>query len=167
MKKALVLGVLAIFAISIANVNAQDRTNVQEKAKKTYNQEPATKKGETKSINQGVKKQDPTAKQVTGAKEGQKKIQGTKGGNKVAKNKAMNDAAKKQTTAKKQTDVNATTTEVGKNAKAEKQAVESENAGKEVKGANVTGKNVTGKANSVPPTKKEKKAESGNVTTTK
>lgn len=34
MKKALVLGVLAIFAISIANVNAQDRTNVQQKGKK-------------------------------------------------------------------------------------------------------------------------------------
>ena len=60
MKKALVLGVLAFFAINIATVNAQDRTNVQEKAKKTYNQEPASKK-DGKAINQAVKKQDPAS----------------------------------------------------------------------------------------------------------
>ena len=64
MKKALVLGVLAFFAISIANVNAQDRTNVQEKPKKTYTQEPAAKNVDTKAINE-TKKVDPTSKQVT------------------------------------------------------------------------------------------------------
>ena len=64
MKKALVLGVLAFFAISIANVNAQDRTNVQEKPKKSYTQEPASKKNvDTKAVNQTVK-QEPAAKNV-------------------------------------------------------------------------------------------------------
>ena len=66
MKKALVLGVLAFFAISIANVNAQDRTNVQEKPKKTYNQEPAAKNVDTKAINQ-TKKMEPASKQVAPA----------------------------------------------------------------------------------------------------
>lgn len=160
MKKALVLGVLAFFAINIATVNAQDRTNVQEKAKKTYNQEPASKKKDAKNVNQGVKKQDPTAKQVLTKEGGEKKIQGTKGGNKVTKNQKMNDAAKKQT------DPKATTTEIGKNGKNEKQAIESENNDKRTAGK-TAGKNVTGKANSVPPTAKEKKAASGKVTTTK
>ena len=63
MKKALVLGVLAFFAINIATVNAQDRTNVQEKAKKSYNQEPAAKK-DGKAINQTKKATDPTSTQV-------------------------------------------------------------------------------------------------------
>lgn len=68
MKKALVLGVLAIFAFNIANVNAQDRTNVQQKPKKTYEQVPATK-GENKAINQTTKKTtDPASKQVNPAK---------------------------------------------------------------------------------------------------
>ena len=97
MKKALVLGVLAIFAISIANVNAQDRTNVQAKPKKTYNQEPASKKNiDTKAVNDPAKK-DPTAKNVT-TEVGSKKIQGTKGGHKVGKPAGMVDGSKKGAT---------------------------------------------------------------------
>ena len=152
MKKALVLGVLAIFAISIANVNAQDRTNVQEKPKKTYTQEPASKNVDTKAINQ-TKQQDPASKNVTPKNNGSK-VLGTKGGNKVQKNKNLNDAAKKQT------DPKATTVTDVKPIN-EKQAVESETAPKGAKAS--SGKNVTGKANSVPPTPKEKKAEKKTV----
>lgn len=91
MKKALVLGVLAIFAISISNVNAQDRTNVQQKSTKTYLQE--SEKGkvakETTSINQGVKVQDPASKQVNTQK---KKVVNQKQA--LPKNKAKNEVGK-------------------------------------------------------------------------
>ena len=93
MKKALVLGVLAIFAIGIANVNAQDRTNVQEKPKKTYSQDPAAKKNmDTKAIN-STKEKDPTAKAVPTKEGGKTAVTGIKGGNKVGK-PAINTANK-------------------------------------------------------------------------
>ena len=152
MKKALVLGVLAIFAISIANVNAQDRTNVQEKPKKTYTQEPASKNVDTKAVNQ-TKQMDPTSKNVSNTKTTGTKVQNVKGGNKVQKNKAMNEVAKKNA------NVNTTTTDV---------KVEKKNEAETVDHAAVSSSKTAGKqSNSVPPTPKEKKATTTKSVTTK
>ena len=153
MKKALVLGVLAIFAISIANVNAQDRTNVQEKPKKTYTQEPASKNVDTKAVNQ-TKQMDPTSKNVSNTKTTGTKVQNVKGGNKVQKNKAMNEVAKKNA------NVNTTTTTDVK--------VEKKNEAETVDHAAVSSSKTAGKqSNSVPPTPKEKKATTTKSVTTK
>ena len=153
MKKALVLGVLAIFAIGIANVNAQDRTNVQEKPKKPYQNESTSKvRPDTKAINADGKISDPTAKNVTPSS---KKVQGTKGGNKVGKSKEMKDIEKKNTNA---SSISAT----GKDKKAAETVESVESTGGV--GADRTATPTTSKNkpnSSVPPTKPAKRAEKG------
>lgn len=154
MKKALVLGVLAIFAIGIANVNAQDRTNVQQKPTKTYSQDPALKNVDTKAINND-KVKDPTSKNVAG-KEGIKTVKGTKGGNKVGKPAGMNEISKKGEVKSAEPS--------GKIVK--DPSVETPSTEKKVEKKDVTSKQpVTGKKinNSVPPVDKEKKGEKGSV----
>lgn len=44
MKKALVLGVMALFTIGIANLNAQERTATPQKPEKTFKVQPTEKK---------------------------------------------------------------------------------------------------------------------------
>ena len=165
MKKALVLGVLAIFAISIANVNAQDRTTSkqQPKATKEVKKEsvetkaaPATKKAEPAPA---VKKAEPapaptTKKAVTPTKKNtiskNKKAYSTEV-SEIEKSKAIDEKkvvdpnemdAKKLEQEKKSTQDNATP-----------------NTRKSIQ-ENSTSKNVTTKNNvnnSVPPTPKQKK----------
>ena len=171
MKKALVLGVLAFFAINCATVNAQDRTNVQEKGKKSYNQEPASKKqGPTDTKNVNAKQQDPTQKNLNTKVGGTSKVQGTKTGNKVTKNKSMNDASKKNANGNKEITSGKTTTRGNETeALKEKTEAESEQAPSTAVSKKTTDdktkKNVTGKKTnenkSVPPAAKEKKNVNG------
>ena len=166
MKKALVLGVLAIFAIGIANVNAQDRTNVQQKPQKTYTKEPASKNVDTKAINSN-KAKDPATKNVSvTGKEGIKTVKGTKGGNKVSKPTGINEVSKKSSEVKPAEP----TGKVVKDVTVETPANEKKTDKKEVTGkTDVTSKQVaTGKKinNSVPPTPKEKKTATGSVNST-
>ena len=178
MKKALVLGVLAIFAISISNVNAQeDRTNVQQKPKKTYNQEPASKNMDTKTVSP-AKAADPTGKNAA-------EVKGTTGGHKVSKGAKMGNIDKKQSEVVSESNVGGaktlgtssknlgnktsiTTTEDNDKAKKleeeanlEKMNAEQDRASVNAKGTKKPGAKIN---NSVPPTSKEKKNASGKKT---
>lgn len=172
MKKALVLGVLAIFAIGIANVNAQDRTNVQQKPKKTYTKESTAKTVDTKAA-PSTKVKDPTSKNVTPISTPMEKpaastMKGVKeekmGTSKKVKKEDNPASAKIVKEGQTIDDGKIKAKDIEEKAEAEKMKAAQENAPQNVSGAKKPGSGIN---NSVPPTPNKGKAKSAKANTKK
>ena len=163
MKKALVLGVLALFAFSVSNVNAQNKTNVQQKK---------AAKGETveiKDAKKDVQKEEKTFQSANEVKTATKDVnaQGVKKEKKEKKFGKGTGTMKAEEGAVSNTTKAVTNQPTGKEkdcCKAEKKACEGKSNDAKVDPASKQVK--PGFNNSVPPkpkNDKEKKAASSNV----
>lgn len=145
MKKALVLGVLAIFAISIANVNAQDRTNVQQKPKKTYTKESTAKFSDSKAVSAAKPAANTSTSKNIGSAKMNKNAAKTATADVIEKNAAANEDAAKAA-------------QIEAQKKAEQMESESERTNVNANNSKKVGK--TPINNSVPPTPKTSTAKS-------